>query len=58
MQESLEENIKKWKKEIKELEKKLPNLSDSVEISKVIGRIGTFEHFIWLEKEKLKQKMH
>ncbi|MFQ6073418.1 MAG: hypothetical protein ACE5KT_12075 [Methanosarcinales archaeon] len=60
MQETLEEKIKKWKKEIKELEEKLPTLKDLVEISSAIGRIVSLEDFIWFEKEKahLKQQSH
>ncbi|MFQ6071253.1 MAG: hypothetical protein ACE5KT_00930 [Methanosarcinales archaeon] len=60
MPEAVEEKIRKWKLEIKEIEEKLPKLKDSVEISSAIGRIGSLEDFIWFEKEKerLKQKFH
>ncbi|MFQ6055500.1 MAG: hypothetical protein ACE5J9_07205 [Methanosarcinales archaeon] len=55
MQDDTLEQIKKWKLEIKEHEEKLPTLNDSIEISKTIGRIGTFKHFIRLEKMRLKE---
>ncbi|MFQ6071255.1 MAG: hypothetical protein ACE5KT_00940 [Methanosarcinales archaeon] len=56
MPEAVEEKIKKWKLEIKEIEEKIPKLKDSVEISSAIGKIGMFEYLIWAEKRRLKQK--
>ncbi|MFQ6054686.1 MAG: hypothetical protein ACE5J3_01725 [Methanosarcinales archaeon] len=60
MQKTVEEKIKKWELEIKELKEKIPKLKDSVEIGHAIGKIGSLEYFIWFEKEKerLNQTSH